>query len=185
MIRLFAGHQGRSSRALFRLVRTVPAPEKGNIVEIPPHYGQLRYRLRTPRQCRPDAPVDSYRATDGASACELRDWEPVNSIGGFLVAPLVNLPREEISKLCRRYGVKRLAVFGSATTDRFDPARSDVDFFLEFLDETKASFATYYSLKTALEELLGRSVDLVMSKALQNPYFAASALATQQELYAA
>lgn len=141
-------------------------------------YGEFRARTQPPH------PVP-YCAMDGASAYELRDWESANSIGGVVMAQLLDLPKEEIQKLCRRYGVKRLAVFGSATTDRFNPARSDVDFLLEFLDETKASFTTYYALKTALEELLGRSVDLVMSKALQNPYFAASALATQQELYAA
>lgn len=96
-----------------------------------------------------------------------------------------HLPRKDIEALCRRYGVKRLAVFGSATGAHFDPARSDIDFLLEFLDSSQATFATYYALKTALEELLGRPVDLVMPKALENPYFAATALATQQELYAA
>lgn len=135
--------------------------------------------------CPSATPVGPCCATDGASAYELRDWGPANLIGGVAMAELLDLPHEEIRKLCRHYGVKRLAVFGSATTDRFDPVRSDVDFLLELLDGTKASFATYYALKTALEELLGRSVDLVMNKALCNPYFAASALATKQELYAA
>ncbi len=34
--------------------------------------------------------------------------------------------------LCRRYDVQRLNVFGSATTDRFDPSHSDLAFVVEF-----------------------------------------------------
>jgi predicted nucleotidyltransferase len=33
----------------------------------------------------------------------------------------------EVRALCRRYGVRRLELFGSATTGAFDPQRSDVD----------------------------------------------------------
>ena len=39
---------------------------------------------------------------------------------------------ESIRDLCRRYGVMRLEVFGSATDDTFDSARSDIDFLFEF-----------------------------------------------------
>jgi predicted nucleotidyltransferase len=76
-------------------------------------------------------------------------------------------------------------VFGSATTDEFDPERSDVDFLLEFRDDAEASFKTYFALKMAMEQLLGRPVDLVMPKALRNPYFAESVARTSRELYAA
>ncbi|HJU20508.1 MAG TPA: hypothetical protein VJ770_28985 [Stellaceae bacterium] len=31
----------------------------------------------------------------------------------------------EIAELCRRFGVRRLDLFGSAATGRFDPAQSD------------------------------------------------------------
>ena len=67
-------------------------------------------------------------------------------------------------------------MFGSAVTDRFDPERSDVDFLVEF-QHVAASLQNYFGLKEALEELLGRPVDLVAPRALRNPYFA--------ELYAA
>jgi uncharacterized protein len=42
--------------------------------------------------------------------------------------------REDIARLCERFRVRRLDVFGSATTDQFDPATSDVDFVVEFVD---------------------------------------------------
>jgi len=92
---------------------------------------------------------------------------------------------ERLAGLCRRFGVRRLVLFGSALTDRFDPASSDVDFLVEFGDDVADRFDAYFGLKEALEALLGRPVDLVAPSALRNPYFAASVLAEGQELYAA
>jgi predicted nucleotidyltransferase len=40
--------------------------------------------------------------------------------------------REELAEICSRYAVRKLELFGSATTDRFDPAASDLDFLVEF-----------------------------------------------------
>ncbi|HZZ63539.1 MAG TPA: nucleotidyltransferase domain-containing protein [Roseiarcus sp.] len=46
--------------------------------------------------------------------------------------PLIAERRSEIADICRRFGVRRLAVFGSAARGRdFDPARSDLDFLVE------------------------------------------------------
>lgn len=95
-----------------------------------------------------------------------------------------DLDSDAIAALCRRYGVMRLAVFGSAVTDRFDPARSDVDFLVEFAPES-ASLDTYFGLQKALAEMVGRPVDLVAPTALRNPYFAARVEETREELYAA
>ncbi len=98
--------------------------------------------------------------------------------------PLV-LDREAIAALCRRHGVTRLAIFGSAVTDRFDPDHSDVDFLVEFREDVPNAFNAYFGLKDALEGLFGRSVDLVSPNALRNPYFAQRVEHTREELYAA
>jgi uncharacterized protein len=98
--------------------------------------------------------------------------------------PLV-LDRDAIGRLCRKYGVRRLLVFGSAVTEQFDEARSDVDFLVDFADDVPSRFDAYFGLKEELEDLLRRPVDLVMPAALNNPYFAASALRHSEELYAA
>ena len=91
----------------------------------------------------------------------------------------------EIPELCRRYGVARLELFGSATTDAFDPERSDLDFLVDF-DESPANlFHRYFGLKESLEALYERRIDLVMITALQNPYFIASVNKTRQVVYAA
>ena len=90
------------------------------------------------------------------------------------------------SQLCRRFDVRRLEVFGSATTDRFDPSRSDVDLLVEFDPDTPLSpFDAYFGFKEAAEELLGLPVDLLMEAAVRNPYLRASIERTKEPLYAA
>jgi predicted nucleotidyltransferase len=79
--------------------------------------------------------------------------------------------REAIAVLCERLHVARLDMFGSAVTDRFDPAKSDVDFLVEFADPTAASYADdYFGLVRELETLLGRPVDLLTDRSVLNPY---------------
>lgn len=48
------------------------------------------------------------------------------------MASILDLHLAEIPDLCRRYGVARLELFGSAAGDAFDPQRSDLDFLVEF-----------------------------------------------------
>ena len=45
--------------------------------------------------------------------------------------PLIEVKRTEVGELCRRYGVRRLEVFGSAARGSFDPETSDLDFLVE------------------------------------------------------
>jgi predicted nucleotidyltransferase len=77
-----------------------------------------------------------------------------------------------------------MRVFGSATGDRFDASRSDVDLLVEFQPTVIDLFDAYFGLKEDLERIFGRRVDLVMADAVRNPYFRAEAFATAEELYA-
>ena len=95
------------------------------------------------------------------------------------------LDREAIAAVCRAHSVQRLRLFGSATSARFDPRRSDIDVLVEFAAGVSDPFAAYFGLKEDLERLLGRGVDVVMASAVRNPHFAASAVAETEELYAA
>jgi predicted nucleotidyltransferase len=93
---------------------------------------------------------------------------------------------DEIRQLCAKHGVKRLSVFGSAVKGTFDPARSDVDFVVEFEPARPSDgWHSYFDLKFAIEELLGRPIDLVGMAAVDNPYFRQAIELTQRELYAA
>lgn len=75
---------------------------------------------------------------------------------------------EQIGRLCRLYGVRKLELFGSILRPDFDPERSDVDLLVEFEPQVADSFANFLDLKEALEGLLGRRVDLVELRAIRN-----------------
>ena len=98
---------------------------------------------------------------------------------------LLPLDREAIVALCRRHGVVRLSVFGSALTDRFDPKRSDVDLTVEFAADLPDRFGAYFGLKEDLEQLFDRPVDLLVRTAIDNPFFEAEVARTEELLYAA
>lgn len=74
----------------------------------------------------------------------------------------------EIVEVCRRHGVERLDLFGSAAGEGFDPGRSDLDFVVSFEPmEPLNLFDRYFGLKEDLESLFGREVDLMMEGALR------------------
>jgi predicted nucleotidyltransferase len=94
--------------------------------------------------------------------------------------------RPELMALCRKYGVRRLDLFGSATRQDFDPGRSDIDFVVEFNDFTIENAADrFLGLMVDLEDLFGRRVDLVSYRAIRNPYFKQVVDETRMPLYAA
>ncbi len=68
------------------------------------------------------------------------------------------------AELERRYGVVRLALFGSTARDSANPD-SDVDILVAF--EGPATSEKYFGVQFFLEDLLGRPVDLVTEKALR------------------
>jgi uncharacterized protein len=99
---------------------------------------------------------------------------------------LIEQHRDEIEALCRKYGVKRLELFGSAARGDFDPAESDVDFFYAFdTEDTKGLADRYFGLIEDLEKLLGVKVDMVSAKDVTNPYFLEVANRHRTMLYAA
>jgi predicted nucleotidyltransferase len=100
--------------------------------------------------------------------------------------PLLINHKAELDELCRRYRVRRLEVFGSAVTDRFNPEASDLDFVVEFEPLAQGAYAdSYLGLLEDLESLFGRPVDLVSRSAIKNPYFQQSVDQTKALLYAA
>jgi uncharacterized protein len=76
--------------------------------------------------------------------------------------------RDALAALCRRYGVARLEVFGSAAREAgFDRDRGDADFLVTFEPAARNDLAAFADLKDALERLLGRRVDLVEREAVE------------------
>jgi predicted nucleotidyltransferase len=92
----------------------------------------------------------------------------------------------QLPELCRRVGLRRLELFGSATTDRFDSGRSDLDFIYEFEDLSSPTLADqFFELWEGLEALFGRKVDLVSARSIRNPYFLRKVNGQRRVLYAA
>lgn len=74
--------------------------------------------------------------------------------------------REHREYLAERFGVTRIAIFGSyARGEQRDD--SDVDIMVEFREGWK-TFDNYMDLKFYLEELLGRRVDLIIKSAIRS-----------------
>jgi predicted nucleotidyltransferase len=94
--------------------------------------------------------------------------------------------RDAIAALCRRFGVVRLHVFGSALREDYRPGDSDVDLLVEFGPmDGHAKAHAYFDLLDGLAALLGADVDLVMAGAVKNRYISADIERTKRVLYAA
>lgn len=94
--------------------------------------------------------------------------------------------RTELADLCRRFGVRRLDLFGSAARGDFDPERSDLDFLYEFEGKRPGGYANaFFGLKEGLERLFGRPVDLIAHAAIRNPTFRESVERTRALIYEA
>jgi predicted nucleotidyltransferase len=97
---------------------------------------------------------------------------------------LIEQNRAALADLCRKFKVQRLDVFGSATSNQFDPARSDIDFLYTLQPVGPGKYAdNFFGLADALESLLCQRVDLVCDKYVRNPYFRQSIEESRQPLY--
>ncbi len=99
---------------------------------------------------------------------------------------LIEQHRAAIAELCRKHEVKRLELFGSAARGDFNPASSDLDFFVEFLSYESPTIADqWFGLQEDLEQTLGHKVDLTSIRMAKNPYFLEVANRHRVALYAA
>ena len=102
------------------------------------------------------------------------------------MSPLFAEHAAALVDLCRRHGVVRLELFGSAAAGRDDPSRSDLDFLVEFSPLPAGTYPdAYFGLLEGLQQMFGRPVDLVVASAIRNRYFRESIERTKKLLYAA
>lgn len=96
---------------------------------------------------------------------------------------LIEDNRDAIAALCQHYGVRRLAVFGSAVKGTFDLATSDLDFVIEMADYGCGVSERFIYFANALEALFGRSVDLIFASKLRDPEFRTEVLSTMEVVF--
>lgn len=77
------------------------------------------------------------------------------------------LASRSVDEKLKKFGVKRCGLFGSFLRDRQN-LQSDIDLLVEF-EMGKKTYDNYIHLAFFLEELFGRSVDLVTPESL-SPY---------------
>jgi uncharacterized protein len=86
--------------------------------------------------------------------------------------------------LIKKYDLAEVSVFGSALREDFTSS-SDLDLLIVFNNSKAKSLFDIIDLKNELEELVGRSVDIVEKEALKNPYRREEILKTAKVIYAA
>lgn len=96
---------------------------------------------------------------------------------------LIEDNRETIAALCRKYGIRKLDVFGSAATGAFDPDSSDIDFIVDLGEYERGVSRRYFRFIDALEELFGQQVDLITEVQIRNPYFRHSVEGQRTNVY--
>ena len=98
---------------------------------------------------------------------------------------LIENNEQELQRLCKKYDVKTMYLYGSATTDDFNES-SDIDILISFKEIPYEQYTdNYFELHKMLEKLFDRKVDLLTERSLSNPYFIESVENTKQLLYAA
>lgn len=93
------------------------------------------------------------------------------------------LKRKEIEQICRDFRIQQLDLFGSALKD--EKSARDYDFLVNLGNCPRGTLLkTYLEFADALEDLLGKPVDLVTEGSLKNPYFRDQVLNERQTIYA-
>ena len=111
----------------------------------------------------------------------------LSPVASYEVTPSssVTVHRASLARLCRKYGVRKLSLFGSAARKTMD-SKSDVDLLVEFAPESRASLFDFPAMQRDFSELFGhRRVDLVPPEVLKNPYRRKTILPDLQTLYEA
>jgi predicted nucleotidyltransferase len=78
---------------------------------------------------------------------------------------------EQIQELCKSNKVKTLFAFGSVLRDDFSE-NSDIDLVVDIDEKDPFKYTDiYFNLKSKLEDILKRQVDLLEERAIKNKFF--------------
>lgn len=89
----------------------------------------------------------------------------------------------QIKELCKINKVKSLFAFGSVTREDFNE-NSDIDLIVDFNESDPFKYTDlYFNLKSNLEKILNRQVDLLEERALRNKYFKQQLENTKVKIY--
>jgi len=137
--------------------------------------GATRRAGPLPRTAAPGAPRPAAAALHQPQASYAVDPHPAR----------LAVPRKKLAALCRKYGVRKLSLFGSAARGELTP-ESDVDLMVEFKPGSTVSLWDMPKLQAEFSVLFGhRRVDLVPPEVMKNPFRRKTILPDLRVLYEA
>lgn len=118
------------------------------------------------------------RAASGqANAAQQTLHSPMASYGSAtaakgtkLVSEKLRISQPKLEALCRKYGIAKLSLFGSASRNELTP-ESDVDLMVEFSPDSRTSLFDITAMQDEFSDALGgRKVDIATPEILRNPF---------------
>ena len=94
----------------------------------------------------------------------------------------LGISQSEIETICKKWKIKEMALFGSVLRDDFSDD-SDVDVLLVFTPQHGWNLFDLMDLKSELQSLFNREVDLLQKKELRNPFRREEILKTHRIIY--
>jgi predicted nucleotidyltransferase len=91
---------------------------------------------------------------------------------------------DAIREFCEKWGIVEFALFGSVVRDDFGP-ESDIDVMVRFDPARRPLGYDYVGVQLKLQELFGRSVDMLEFGPIRNPFRRASIRRDLATIYAA
>jgi len=85
------------------------------------------------------------------------------------MSPRIPIDPQRIAAFCRKWRIAKLELFGSVLREDFR-ADSDVDVLVTYEPGTERSLLEAVEIESELSLLLGRSVDLVPRRAVEESY---------------
>ncbi len=118
------------------------------------------------------SPVATYGSTSAAK-------------GAKSVSEKLRISQTKLAALCRKYGIAKLSLFGSASRNELTP-ESDVDLMVEFSPDSRTSLFDITAMQDEFPAAFGgRKVDIVTPEILLNPQRRDSIVPDLKPIYAA
>lgn len=106
----------------------------------------------------------------------------------YTIEPSTGLPaisKRDLARICRKYGVRKMSLFGSAARNELRPD-SDVDLLVEFKPDSETTLFDLVHMQDSLSPLFGgRQVHVAGPEILKNPYRRKTILPDVKILYEA
>jgi predicted nucleotidyltransferase len=103
--------------------------------------------------------------------------------GGEVMIDLVTSKQAEIEALCEEYGVRKLALFGSAAVGNWHEETSDLDFLVDIGNYDDRVGKRFMGLLAGLDRLFGDNIDVISEPAIKSDDFRSELQRTAVTLY--